>query len=86
MRFCTNLAAALRLNLKCQCHTSGDAKAAFEGRCLGRGPAQALVLHLSLVVTSQVKNYEGDVEDLGLTFSVEDDFFGQTTTVGLLLE
>ncbi len=29
----------------------------------------------------QVKRYDGDVEDLGLTFSVEDEFFGQTTQV-----
>jgi hypothetical protein len=30
----------------------------------------------------QVKHYQGDVSDLCLTFSVEEDFFGQTTTVG----
>ncbi len=29
----------------------------------------------------QVKQYAGDVADLCLTFSVDDDFFGHTTSV-----
>ena len=32
----------------------------------------------------QVKRYEGDVDDLGLYFSVEDNFFGASTTHDLL--
>ncbi|KAF5840138.1 hypothetical protein DUNSADRAFT_17621 [Dunaliella salina] len=38
-------------------------------------------LHRSLLM---VKNYEGDVSDLGLTFSTTDDFFGLTTQHALL--
>ena len=38
-------------------------------------------LHRSLL---QVKRYEGDVEDLGLSFVVEDDFFGSTVRHELL--
>ncbi|GAX84732.1 hypothetical protein CEUSTIGMA_g12154.t1 [Chlamydomonas eustigma] len=39
-------------------------------------------LHRSLL---QVKRYDGNVEDLGLTFVVEDDFFGSKTRYELLL-
>lgn len=29
---------------------------------------------------SQVKNYDGDVQDMGLTFTVEDNFLGTSTS------
>ncbi len=32
----------------------------------------------------QVKNYQGDVSDMGLTFCTTDDFFGLTTQHALL--
>lgn len=37
-----------------------------------------------LLSSSKVKTHEGDVEDLGLTFSTTDDFFGLTTQHALL--
>ena len=59
----------------------------FVARLQGRSPAfddlAALDpgLHRSLL---QVKRYEGDLEDLGLCFATEDDFFGSTTQHELL--